>query len=104
MSGKASRRKGHAYELEIVNMLKDMGYTAVSSRSESKNMDDKGVDIITNFPLHIQAKAWKAAPSYHAVLKGMPTDKFRAIFHKRPNKGTVVVMEMKDFFDLIAET
>jgi Holliday junction resolvase len=43
-----SRAKGHAYELQIVNRLKELGYDAVTSRSESKRMDDLGVDIIDN--------------------------------------------------------
>ena len=52
-----SRDKGHQFERDICQLLRLCGYEAVTSRSESKAMDDLGVDIISDFPFHIQAKA-----------------------------------------------
>ena len=54
-----ARNKGHAYERKIVNELKEylLFVNALSSRSESKNLDDKGVDIAYTDPFYIQCKA-----------------------------------------------
>ena len=98
-----SRAKGHAYELQIVNRLKDLGYDAVTSRSESKRMDDLGVDIIsTDLNFHIQCKAVeKLKPSLHDILARMPTDKVPVVYHKRNNKGSTVTLKANDFERLL---
>ena len=100
-----SRAKGHAYELQIVNRLKELGYDAVTSRSESKRMDDLGVDIIDNTDFYIQCKAVeKLKPSLHDILARMPTDKVPVVYHKRNNKSTVVSLKLKDFERLLLQT
>tara|TARA_X000001036_G_scaffold105067_1_gene98222 strand:+ start:737 stop:1054 length:318 start_codon:yes stop_codon:yes gene_type:complete len=99
-----ARAKGHAYELQIVNRLKDLGYDAVTSRSESKRMDDLGVDIIDNTDFYIQCKAVeKLKPSLHDILKRMPTDKVPVVYHKRNNMGTIVSLKLKDFEKLLLQ-
>ena len=35
----ANRDKGHRFERRIINELKEQGFEAVSSRSESKSME-----------------------------------------------------------------
>lgn len=40
------RDKGNAYERQIASELRSMGYHYVTSRSESKRMDDLGVDLV----------------------------------------------------------
>ena len=92
-----SRKKGHAYEHKIAELIRGWGFDCVTSRSESKNLDDKGVDFVTDFPFNIQAKATERTPPYHELLKAMPHDKPPLVFHKRNNKGTVVVMELDTF-------
>jgi Holliday junction resolvase len=100
-----SRAKGHAYELQIVNRLKELGYDAVTSRSESKNMDNLGVDIIDNTDFYIQCKAVeKLKPSLHDILKRMPTEKIPVVFHKRNNKGTIVALSLEHFEQLLLQT
>jgi len=100
-----SRAKGHAYERQIINRLKELGYEAVSSRAESKNMDDKGVDIIDNTDFYIQCKAVeKLKPSLHDILKRMPTEKIPVVFHKRNNKGTIVALSLEHFEHLLLQT
>tara|TARA_E500000081_G_C6078966_1_gene326796 strand:- start:549 stop:866 length:318 start_codon:yes stop_codon:yes gene_type:complete len=99
-----ARAKGHAYELQIVNRLKELGYDAVTSRSESKRMDDLGVDIIDNTDFYIQCKAVeKLKPSLHDILKRMPTDKVPVVYHKRNNMGTIVSLKLKDFEKLLLQ-
>ena len=99
-----SRAKGHAYELQIVNRLKELGYDAVTSRSESKRMDDLGVDIIDNTDFYIQCKAVeKLKPSLHDILDRMPTDKVPVVYHKRNNKGSTVTLKANDFERLLLQ-
>ena len=99
-----ARAKGHAYELQIVNRLKELGYDAVTSRSESKRMDDLGVDIIDNTNFYIQCKAVeKLKPSLHDILKRMPTDKVPVVYHKRNNMGTIVSLKQEDFEKLLLQ-
>jgi len=97
-----SKNKGNRFELEIVQLLKDNGYDAVSSRSESKNLDDKGIDIVTNAPFNIQCKhVERMSQPVHKLLASMPFDKTPVVLHKRNNKGVVVCMRLEDFKDLL---
>jgi hypothetical protein len=98
-----SRKKGHAYELDIRDLFKDLGFTdAVSSRSESKNRDDQGVDLCYTAPFNVQAKAVEKLSSIHDILARMPRDgNINTVFHKRNRKGTIVCMELNDFVNLI---
>ena len=56
--GSYVRRRGNNYELKIAHELEELGYEEVlTSRSESKRMDDAGVDlIIPGSELMIQCK------------------------------------------------
>ena len=97
-----ARKKGHSFELQIVNLLKEYGYEAVSSRSESKNLDDQKVDIVDDTPFYFQCKAVeRMKESYHDILASMKKGKVPVILHKRNNKGTVAVLDIKDFCDLL---
>ena len=97
-----ARRAGHAYERDLVNQFKELGFNAHTSRYANRMLDDAGVDLVGTDPFSIQAKRWKSAPSYHEVLAKMPKDSnYNVIFHKRPNKGEVVVMEKADFMELV---
>jgi len=52
--------------------------------------------------LNIQAKATESTPSYHSLLKEMPDDNnYNVIFHKRNNRGEVVVLSKEDFYQII---
>ena len=97
MSGLSSRRKGHQFERDVVQLLRGIGYEAITSRVESKALDDAGVDIYTDAPYNIQCKYTDKAPSYHRLLNEMPTDKAPVVFHKRARLGTVVVIRLEDF-------
>jgi len=99
-----ARNKGHAYERKIVNELKEylLFVNALSSRSESKNLDDKGVDIAYTDPFYIQCKAVEKLGNIHKVLSKMPNeDKYNVVFHKRNNQGETVTMWKDDFYELI---
>ena len=57
MSGKRNRTKGHNLERTVASQLREIGFEfARTSRSESKTLDDCGVDI-SNVPFLIQCKS-----------------------------------------------
>ena len=102
--GSSARAKGHDFERWICKLLKERGFFAVTSRSESKRLDDRGADLVSDFPFHIQAKATEQAIPYHKLLKEMKkelTDKPPATFHKRSHQGVVVSLALEDFLNLI---
>lgn len=98
-----ARNVGCVYERQIRLELIDLGWVnCQTSRYASKMTDDANVDFVNTKPFNIQAKRWKSAPSYCDVLKSMPQDdNYNIIFHKRPNKGEVIVMEKGTFYELI---
>jgi len=101
MSGASNRKKGHDFERIICGEIRDLGFQAVTSRSQDRRLDDMGVDIVTDLPFNIQCKATKSSPAYQTLLKGMPKDKDCIIFHAKPYREDLVVMNKSTFYDLI---
>ncbi len=103
--GKSARVKGHTFERDICKVLVAKGFIAVTSRSESKRLDDAGADIFSDFPFYIQAKAVeRMSMPVHDLIDKMKVslpDKPPCVFHKRNNKGTIVSLAADDFLDLI---
>ena len=109
-TGAYCRNKGHRYETKIAQELRNLGFTdVVTSRSESKSMDDKKVDLVDRsgkLPCYIQLKNTVNTPQYHAIKKECPLkDKtFIVIWNKQVKKEKVngsaveVVIMDKDFF------
>jgi hypothetical protein len=98
-----ARKKGHGYELQIRDWFRELGWNkAVSSRSESKNKDDQGIDLCFTDPFSVQAKAVEKLGSLHDVLAKMPNDSnYNLVFHKKNRKGTIVAMTIEDFRELL---
>ena len=99
-----SRAKGNNYEVKLCNELKEFFPDVVTSRSESKRLDDQGVDFCYTGIFNIQAKAVeKLRGGHHEILKRMPPPHtgVNVIFHKRNNKGTTVTMSKEDFYNLV---
>lgn len=106
-----NRTAGHNYERQIMNELKDFGFSAVTSRNESKTMDDRGVDIISDAPVHIQCKNSQTNQDYPKLLNSelLPTDKPTVVFHKKTKKvgerfmpvGEFIIIKKEDFYKLI---
>lgn len=103
MSKINARKKGCAYELVIRDFFRELGWDkAVSSRSESKNKDDQGIDLCFTEPFAVQAKAVEKLGSIHDVLARMPQDEnYNLVFHKKNRKGTIVAMTIEDFKELL---
>ena len=96
------RTKGHAFERDMCELLRRYGYHAVTSRSESKALDDMKVDIVDNTKFYFQCKAVeRMAQPYHDLLKEIKTGKIPVILHKRNNKGVVAVLRLEDFANLL---
>lgn len=109
---KRNKSKGNGFELEVVNKLKDIGYSgAVSSRSQNKLADADKVDIVdTNneLPVNIQCKYTQNMPNYFTIRDAC-TDKSKpfcmawkkATDDGSQSPGTVVVIPIAYFYELI---
>jgi len=113
-SGAYNRTRGHRAEQKVVNELKELGFTeVVSSRSESKAMDDNKVDIIdkaNKLPCYIQIKHQIQTPPYFQIRKQttVPKEKFVILWDKQEAKNTNIVtvgrcaiMDINLFYSLI---
>lgn len=98
-----SKKKGNNYELQIAQKFRDAGYVdCVTSRSESKRLDDAGVDLCNTGSYHVQCKAQeRLSTNLHDILKNMPKDKMGLVFWKRNRKGSVVTMSEEDFWIML---
>jgi DNA modification methylase len=98
------KKKGNAYECTKSKELKEFfGEDVITSRSESKNLDDQGVDLVHTDPFYFQLKAVESGINYHKVLKEMKQDPdhLNVVMHKRNRQGEVVAMSKEDFFRLL---
>lgn len=98
-----NRTAGIRYEQEVAQELRKLGFEAVTSRYESRSMDDSGVDLVSNFPLNIQCKVSINQPNVHELTT---TTDAEIIFYKRVEKagskfmprGEFVIMRKQDFY------
>tara|TARA_X000001382_G_scaffold130921_2_gene127870 strand:+ start:1358 stop:1723 length:366 start_codon:yes stop_codon:yes gene_type:complete len=109
-----NRNAGHAYERKIRNELKQLGYTdVVTSRSESRNMDNMGVDLFgDSLPFHVQCKRSKQNLNSFDLIhrENAPNDKPIVIFHDKVVRrgtrfrslGEFVTMDKQIFYDIIS--
>ena len=107
---KRNRARGNAYEVQIAKELRDLGFTGVvTSRSESKSMDDRKVDLVdveNKLFFNPQLKATINTPDYFGILNSCPFKDKPFVKKKKKIKPTEstfrsvgeVVMIPKDFF------
>lgn len=73
---KNNRRRGNTYETKIAKELRDLGFSGVvTSRSESKAMDDRKVDFVdteNKLPVYIQTKKTIQTPNYLKISSECP--------------------------------
>ena len=116
-NGKRNRAAGHGYELKIIKELKELVPVfkdAVSSRSESRNLDDKGVDIANTPGYSVQCKNSKTNPNYVELLNdlnnvGSLRGTIKVILHKKTKKakanfipvGEYALLTKQDFYNLV---
>ena len=119
MASNRNKTAGSNFERDTVRELKELGFKGVvTSRSESRNMDNRGVDVFDNhlegepyFPYYIQNKCMVNQPNFHKLLTGelLPTDKPTIILFRQTEKvgnrfmsrGDYVVMTKDLFYKLI---
>lgn len=68
--GKRNRQRGNEYERRIAKELNELGFQVVTSRSESKNMDNNKVDLIdlsNKLPVYLQLKRVTSTPQYFKI-------------------------------------
>lgn len=100
--GKRNRINGHNYEREIRKKWYEAGWIhVVTSRSESKNADDQGLDLVHTAPFGIQCKYSKTRPNYINILSNMPTMLKNILFHKIPRGKTYITMEEDTFWEIL---
>jgi len=86
MASNRNKQAGSKFELEIVHVLEEMGYEAVTSRHESRRADAAGIDLVSDFPLKIQAKCMVNTPAIHTLLT--ETEAEVIFWKKTKKKGT----------------
>ena len=99
-----SKSKGNGYEIKIASEMRTLGFdNCVTSRAESKSMDDKGVDLMYTGPFYFQLKCTENYPRFHDLLfNNMPSGlHIPVVMNKKNRKGEIVCMKKDDFYTLI---
>ena len=113
-TGAYNRNRGHSYETKIARELRELGFQGVvTSRSESKRMDDNKVDLIdteNKLPVFIQLKKTIQTPSYFQIRSEstVEAEKFCIIWAKQEAKeknictvGEVAILDKQLFYKLL---
>lgn len=98
-----SRKKGHDWEREVANKLKEIDPTA----KRNLEYQEGSMDIGTQLPFAIQCKCM-ANPSVYFVFRqakegAKKVNKIPVAIIKRTNKETIAVMELEDWLKLVKE-
>lgn len=101
-SAKKSKHKGSQWEYDLIKMFKEIGYDdCMTSRGESKKIDNMKIDIISeSLPFYCQAKNLANNPSYFKIAEECPLkDKpFVICWKKSDEQGKAIAMIPMDFF------
>ena len=112
LTAKKSKRKGSAFELEIVHKLREIGYpNCETTRNNSRALDAAKIDIYDDtLPCYIQAKYTQNMPNYFNIREDCSLkDRPFCIAWKKAGKageqspGTVMVIPIEYFYELIAK-
>lgn len=105
---KKSKNKGAAFESEIVNKLKELGYDACRSAGESKKLDNSKVDIAGDCEFAIQAKNTQNLPNYFTIRENCPDDRPLALLWKKVgevnsiSEGKLAIIPIEYFYELLS--
>ena len=112
---KKSKNKGSAFETEVINHLKEIGYTGcVRAAGESKKADNNKIDIVDTdrkLPVNIQCKNTQNLPNYFTIRDAC-SDKskpFVMAWKKAAeggsvSPGTVFLIPDTLFYELLSKT
>lgn len=104
---KKSRNKGSAFEAEIVNKLKEIGYNVCRSAGESRRLDNNKVDIAGDIPFAIQAKHVQNLPNYYTIREACTDKRPLALLWKKAadiegqSKGELAIIPIEYFYRLL---
>ena len=109
---KKSKNKGAAFETDVINNLKELGYTeCCRAAGESKKLDNNKIDIADptgKLPVNIQCKNTQNLPNYFTIRDAC-TDKSKpfCLMWKKAAEGgsnslgTVAVIPIDFFYELL---
>ena len=110
-TAKRSKQKGSQLELDVIHKLNEIGYNTVSSRSNSKNLDNMKIDVDDldgNLPCYLQMKATQSTPSYFKIAEECPLkDKDFVVVWKKQDKdggqspGTIFMAPISMLYDYL---
>lgn len=112
-NGNYCREKGNSYERKIAKELTELGFDVVTSRSESKSMDDNKIDLIDKskkLPINIQLKKVINTPNYFSIRSESTVDpiSFCIIWAKQKSGdknmktvGEVALIDKKMLYELL---
>ena len=112
LTARKSKRKGSAFELEIVHKLREIGYpNCGTTRNNSRALDAMKIDIYDNtLPCYIQAKYTQNIPNYFNIREdcGLKDRPFCIAWKKagkdgEQSPGTVMVIPIEYFYELITK-
>ena len=104
---KKSRNKGSAFEAEVVNKLKELGYDVCRSAGESKKLDNAKVDIAGDCEFAIQCKNTQNLPNYFKIRENCPDSRPLALLWKKVGEvgsisdGTLALIPIEYFYELL---
>jgi hypothetical protein len=102
-----NRTAGHNWERKVVKDLRQFFPNVVTSRSESRNLDNLKVDIAFTDPFIFQCKTTASNIDLTHFIKEMPNNGFRVLAVQKTKKknerfyeqGKMIVFEYDDFFE-----
>ena len=103
-----SRSKGAAFETEIVEKLKSIGYDDVCrAASESRHLDNSKIDIYGSTECAFQAKHTQTLPNYYKIRETCPDSRPLVLLWKKSaeensiSKGKLAIVDWDFFFELL---
>jgi len=104
MKTRNNRTAGNNYERQVVNELTKYGYQVATARAESRNADNAGIDIVGDFPYHIQCKVYQNYPKLNELINNDRPERFKdkaiIVFHKKVKKAKVKFITEDEFVSL----
>lgn len=105
---KKSKNKGSAFESEIVNKLRELGFEdACRAAGESKKLDNNKVDVAGNIPFAIQAKHTQNLPNYFTIRESSTDPRPLALLWKKVadvngiSPGTLAIIPIEHFYNYL---
>jgi len=107
-----NRTAGHDYERDTAAAYRDAGFpSAVTSRSESKRLDDAGIDLCFTGPVAVQCKRTANQPNYIKLLGRMNESlkklnmpgQYPVVHHRRSREAATVTLLESDWLEIVGQ-